>query len=191
MRTRRPGQSPLLLLDIAEVLEKEGVPYAVVGAMAAAYHGFVRATLDADAVLFLDQPYSLAWTAALRNSGWRISQRRGAVDDPIARIVTVRDRHGNQVDLLIGLRGVDAGTRLRTVTGKLAGTSLRFVGAEDWVALKIFAGGPQDLEDVRGVFLIRLKQMDQTLLKTLVKRYGRRESNLLDTLIDDIKQVGD
>ena len=36
MRAKRPGQSPLLLLDVIDVLTREGVDYAVIGALAAA-----------------------------------------------------------------------------------------------------------------------------------------------------------
>jgi hypothetical protein len=50
MRTRQAGESALLLLDAVDLLERAGISYAVVGAMAAAVHGVVRASMDADAV---------------------------------------------------------------------------------------------------------------------------------------------
>jgi hypothetical protein len=53
MRTDAPGQSALLMLDVADVLVRQGVSYAVIGAMAAAVHGVVRASLDADALVLL------------------------------------------------------------------------------------------------------------------------------------------
>ena len=51
MRTDAAGQSALLMVDVAEVLSARGIPYAVIGAMAAAVHGVIRASLDADAVV--------------------------------------------------------------------------------------------------------------------------------------------
>ena len=51
MRAQRPGESALLLLDAVDQLAEAGVPYAIIGAMAAAVHGIVRASMDADAVL--------------------------------------------------------------------------------------------------------------------------------------------
>ena len=48
MRTRRSGESALLLLDAIEVLAREQVGYAVVGAMAASVNGVLRASMDAD-----------------------------------------------------------------------------------------------------------------------------------------------
>jgi len=38
------------LLDVIEVLARERIDYAVIGAMAASIHGVVRASTDADVV---------------------------------------------------------------------------------------------------------------------------------------------
>jgi hypothetical protein len=51
MRAQAPGQSVLLLLDVVELLAASKVDYAVIGALAAAVHGSVRATIDADALV--------------------------------------------------------------------------------------------------------------------------------------------
>ena len=51
MRTTGPGQSSLLLLDAVPILDAQGVRYAVVGAMAAAYYGAVRVSAGADGFL--------------------------------------------------------------------------------------------------------------------------------------------
>jgi len=52
MRTKRAGQSALLLLDAVEVLEREKVDYAVIGAFALSAHGVVRASTDVDVLVF-------------------------------------------------------------------------------------------------------------------------------------------
>ena len=51
MRTTRPGESVLLLLDVIDVLNQHKVPYAIIGAFAASFYGAVRASIDADAVI--------------------------------------------------------------------------------------------------------------------------------------------
>jgi DNA-binding NarL/FixJ family response regulator len=50
VRTTGPGQSALLLLDAVDVLTREQIDYAVIGALAASIHGVVRASVDADAI---------------------------------------------------------------------------------------------------------------------------------------------
>ena len=49
MRTSQGGQSALLLLDVVEILRREKVDYAVIGAFALAVLGVIRATTDVDA----------------------------------------------------------------------------------------------------------------------------------------------
>jgi hypothetical protein len=56
MRAARSGESALLLLDVVELLADEDVDYAVVGAMAATFHGAMRASRDADMVLSVGIP---------------------------------------------------------------------------------------------------------------------------------------
>ena len=51
MSTSGAGQSTHLLLDVIAVLKQEQLDYAVIGGLAAAVHGAVRASLDADAVV--------------------------------------------------------------------------------------------------------------------------------------------
>ena len=51
MKARGPGQSALLLLDVAAVLTDQAIDYVVIGAMAASFHGSIRATTDADALV--------------------------------------------------------------------------------------------------------------------------------------------
>jgi len=51
MKARGAGESAHLLLDVSAVLAENGVEYAVIGAMAAAVYGAIRATTDADALL--------------------------------------------------------------------------------------------------------------------------------------------
>jgi hypothetical protein len=51
MRTSRPGESALLVLNVVDLLGTQKVGYAVIGALAASIHGVVRASMDADVLL--------------------------------------------------------------------------------------------------------------------------------------------
>lgn len=106
MRTSAPGQSALLMAYVAEFLTTQGMRYAVIGAMAEAVHGVVRAGLDADAVVPLQVREAQALRQSLVEEGYEAALRTGDVDDPVPALLEVRDSHGNRVDLLIGLRGM-------------------------------------------------------------------------------------
>jgi hypothetical protein len=51
------------------------------------------------------------------------------------------------LDLLAGLRGLDRLAFSRSITVPFLGSSLRVIGREDFVAMKCFAGGFQDVAD--------------------------------------------
>jgi hypothetical protein len=50
---------------------------------------------------------------------------------------------------------------------------LRVVCIEDFVAMKVFAGGPQDMRDARQALLAANNAPDKELLLRLAARYGR------------------
>ena len=116
MRARGPGQSVLLLLDVAAVLANEEIEYAVIGAMAASVHGSIRATTDADALVSASASKLARLQRAFKKARFNTDLRHGDADDPIAALLAVADKHGNRVDLLAGLRGLDTDAFSRSIT---------------------------------------------------------------------------
>jgi hypothetical protein len=183
MRASAPGQSALLMMDVAARLRSEGIPYVVIGAMAAAVHGSVRASLDADALVSVTISDAKSLQGGFSTEGLMTELRIGDADDPIPALLAISDGFGNRVDLLIGLRGLDpvAFARARNVT--FFGESLSVVGREDFIAMKVFAGGPQDLADARQVMDIDRDALDVDLLQRLAARFGQETSSNLAKLL--------
>jgi len=107
----------------------------------------------------------------------------GDVDDPIPALLEVRDRHGNRVDLPIGLRGMDPEALNRTRQIAFAGATLEIVGREDFIAMKAFAGGTVDLADAGAVIDLDRESLDLELLRRLAQRFGRETVKAVDVLI--------
>ena len=183
MRARAAGQSVLLLLDVAAVLGRERIDYVVVGALAGSVHGAVRATLDADALVSVGVPKLRQLATALKKAGFNTDLRQGDADDPIPALLAVTDKHGNRVDLLAGLRGLESDAFSRAITVPLRGSSLRVIGREDFIAMKCFAGGPQDLADARHALRAAKGPIDIDLLRRLSKRFGRPAADALDQVL--------
>lgn len=185
MRATGPGQSVLLLLDVIDVLNTLHVPYAIVGAFATSFYGVVRASLDADAVISL--PSSQADVRrlrdALRKAGLTSTYRKGDLKDPIGAVVNVHDCFRNRVDLLMDIRGMAEATFARTIEAGFMQVRIRVIGLEDFIAMKIFAGGPTDLHDVSGVFKISRDRIHLPLLKELVQRYGKEAGRTLQSFL--------
>jgi hypothetical protein len=183
VRTSRAGESALLLLDVVEVLSTAGIAYAVIGALAASIHGAVRASLDADAVLSASPREAHQLHELLEAAGFRVTGRRGDSDDPIAALLQVTDAFDNRVDLLLGLRGLEAAAFARAVDVPFQGIRLRFVCREDFIAMKAFAGGPVDRLDASAALVAAGNQLDEPLLRRIAAAYGRDAARLVDSLL--------
>lgn len=183
MRTTGPGQSALLLLDVADCLVQEKVDYAVIGALASAVHGLVRASVDADAVLLLSVQQLAALEKKLASAGFRTQLQQRSFMDPIAAMLSLTDNFDNRVDLLVGLRGLEAAAFTRVTAVPFNGSSLPVIGREDFIAMKAFAGGPQDLADAEAALIAAGTGLDLALLQRLTARYGRDATAALEKLL--------
>ena len=187
MRTDAAGQSPLLMVDVAEVLSARGIPYAVIGAMAAAVHGVVLASLDADALVGTQLAVARELQREFSGKGYVADLRIGDADDPIPALLEVTDPFANRVDLLIGLRGLDAGAMDRAVVVNLSGFPLKVIGREDFIAMKAHAGGPVDLADARAVIAVDAAGLDRDLVRRIAAGFGKEASRHVESLLGDTR----
>ena len=183
MRATRAGQSALLLLDAAQILRDEEIDYAVIGAFALSIYGVVRASTDADALLWTTAKRLAKLRTIFNRAGFTAELRRGDADDPVPALLVLTDKHANQVDLLGGLRGMDPQFLDRTVEIQFLGEPLRFVGREDFIAMKCFAGGPQDLLDAQSAYTHAQAPVNTDLLRMLTRRFGRIAADNLEKLV--------
>jgi hypothetical protein len=183
MRTRAPGQSSLLFLDVAQILLAQNIPYAVIGALAAAVHGEVRGTTDTDVLLSIALQRLRPLCAVFESAGFQTELRFGDQEDPIPAMLILHDGFENTVELLAGLRGLDPDAFERTVTVPFQGELLEMIGREDFIAMKCYAGGPQDIADAQSALKRRDAPTDIDLLRRLTRRFGRAASDALEHLL--------
>jgi len=186
MRTTAPGQSALLLLDIIDLLDKRHIPYAIIGAFAASFYGTVRASLDADAVISIHTSQQMEDLCRdLQGQSLNVDRRRGDREDPITAVINVQDRFHNRVDLLIGIRGMSAEVFRRVEVTQFMNSSIKIAGLEDFIAMKIFAGSPKDIQDVVGVLKVSHEKINWDLLTELTSQYGHECAVKLDELLKE------
>ena len=183
MRTKRAGQSALLLLDAVEILEREKVDYAVIGAFALSAHGVVRASTDVDVLVFATPKQLAMLRARFQRAGFDTELRHGEADDPIPAMLILSDSHNNHVDLLGGLRGMDPAIFSRIVEVPFMGIDLRIAGREDFIAMKCFAGGPQDILDAQSAYRSAQSPVDLDLLRAVTRRFGRDAADNLEQVL--------
>jgi hypothetical protein len=86
------------------------------------------------------------------------------------------------VELLGGLRGLDPQVFSRAVDVPFSGDTLRVVGREDFVAMKCFAGGPQDIADAR-IAVQSARTLDLDLTRRLASGFGRATTDVLERVL--------
>jgi hypothetical protein len=183
MRTSRRGQSTLLLLDVVEILDRQNVDYAVIGAVALTVLGVVRATSDADALLSVTPMQLARLGKVFEKAQFKTELHRAAEDDPISGMLVLSDVFGNSVELLGGLRGMDPQLFSRALQVSFRDETLRVVGREDFIAMKCFAGGPQDLLDARSAYQAAEGPVDLDLMRSVTRRFGRVAADRLEDVL--------
>jgi hypothetical protein len=144
-----------LLARVCDVLDAAQVPHALIGAAALAARGVARSTYDID-VLTVDARVlaSDLWDG-LRVEDIAIDILRGDVDDPLGGVVRVTATGERPVDVILG-KGRWQARAIERAERSAQGPPI--VAARDLVLLKLYAGGTQDLWDVRA--LLELPERD-------------------------------
>ena len=186
MRTTAPGQSALLLLDVIPALQERHIAYAIIGAFAASFYGVVRASLDADAVISLPKTSAVEELCQyFRGQNLKVEYRRGDSEDPVGAVLNVEDSFCNRVDLLIGIRKMPQEVFQRAQEARFMDTLIKIVSVEDFIALKLFAGSPKDIQDIADVLKVSGKNMDFNLLRKLAGVYGSDCVQKLNRLLEE------
>ncbi len=141
---------------VVALLDELGAAHVLIGAVAMAGHGFSRASADVD-LLALDARLlrDVTW-APLRAQGHVVDVRVGDIDDPLAGVIRVDPEADEPVDVVVGASPRwQAGIIERAKPGATVdGAPARLPELADLVLLKLYAGGPRDIEDVRGLLAL-------------------------------------
>lgn len=147
-----------LLNRVVDLLTSHQIPHALIGAAALAARGIARSTYDID--LLTADPRVLdrdLWTA-LVDGGATVDIRRGDQDDPLGGVVRAEARVDRPVDIILGKQQWQ---RRAVERAETLPDGPPVVTAADLILLKLYAGGRQDLWDVRE--LLRLPGADQLI----------------------------
>lgn len=139
------------LSKITELLDANGIEYAVCGGLSMAIHGFPRATMDIDILIrseSLDRSYEIVGELGFDIRGLDISFKERAVE--IRRISKVIGEDILSLDLLLVTHQVeDVWANRQNV--KFQGRVLSVVSRDGLIKMKSLAARPQDLADIHRI----------------------------------------
>jgi hypothetical protein len=137
-----------------------------------------------DVLLFTTPQHLARLRARFQRAGFFGTElRRGEADDPIPAMLILSDSHHNHVDLLGGLRGMDPAIFSRILEVPFMGMNLRIAGREDFIAMKCFAGGAQDILDAQSAYRSAQGPVDLDLLRAVTRRFGRVAADNLERVL--------
>lgn len=146
--------------ELAEFLEAEGIPYAVIGGLAVQYWGESRTTRDVDIVVLVPPNEADRF---LERAADRFHPR---IADAVSfakqnRVLLLEASDGTPADISLGIPGYEEEVLKRAVTGSIGGSRpFRIVSAEDLVIHKVLAGRPRDLEDAERILVRQHGNLD-------------------------------
>ncbi len=141
-----------LLKKLALGLEQESVPYMIFGGQAVLLYGEPRITRDIDVTLGLDPAQAAPILRLIKRL--RLKVLVDDVEDFLRQtfVLPAIDPESNiRIDFVFSLSEFERQAIKRSNVIVLDGVKIRFVSLEDLIILKVFAGRPRDLEDVKKV----------------------------------------
>jgi hypothetical protein len=138
-----------LLRDVAALLDREHVAFALIGGDALAAHGVARSTLDTDLFTVdqrvLDAPF---WDPLRDVPGRTIDARRGGAEDPLGGVVQLTAEDDRPIDVIVGRSPWQADMAAKAERAVIQGIEIPVARVSDLILLKLYAGGPQDIADI-------------------------------------------
>lgn len=159
----------MLYQNFIERLNEEGVEYLVAGGMAVNLYGYIRATMDLDILLMLDETNTAKFIKIAKGLGYkpRIPVRMEDFSDPRKREDWIEKKNtkvfsvynpeneAESVDVLIEER-IDFRTAFkRREVIKSGNTKVNLIGMADLIRLKEAAGRARDKIDIQALKKIR------------------------------------
>jgi hypothetical protein len=179
-----------LLADLSAALEGAHVEWYLFGAQAAILHGAARLTADVDVTARLPATMSTESLAVLLERHRFQPRFRDPEFTRRTRVLPfIHAPTALPLDIVLAGPGIEDRFFERVRSRDVEGTRVPVVSAEDLVVMKILAGRPKDLDDIRAVLAAYGGRLDEQYiddtLKLLEEALGQSDLRpLLRQLLD-------
>ena len=156
------------LRALAEALDRERLPYMLIGGAASILWGNTRTTMDADVTVWIGDSSPDIWVPRLL----RHFKARNADPVPFARetrVLPATTANGLPVDIVFGQLPFEEEAIKRAETIDVAGYPVKVCGVADLILHKVISGRPRDQEDVRFLIGRHRSTLDRASLEASVR----------------------
>jgi len=153
---------------VVHFLEREGIPFVVVGGLANAVWGEPRATRDIDLKVFIGERTAREF-AALVASEFRLITHTPPLP-PL--IVSAEVMEGVTADFLIAVPGYEDEILARARRIPFADMELPVCSPEDLIIQKVIADRTKDWADVEGILMEQQERLDQDYIRGWLTQFA-------------------
>ena len=189
----QPNEPPVKLIAAASpVLNKWSSGWYIFGAQAVVIWGQPRQTADVDVTIRLRPEDALPFWREMEAAGFKL--RVSEPEDFIARTRVMPFIHletGMPLDVVLAGPGLENIFLQRVVRIREAGLELPVASAEDIVIMKVLAGRPKDIGDVRSILQQRIETLDFAYIREMLAMLegALDQSDLLRSLEAELKRI--
>jgi hypothetical protein len=161
-------QLEISLRKVIAFLDASSFRYAVIGGIALAQWGIVRATYDADIKVLVPNHDYTSVRVALR-AAFPEAARQELPHNPLIVAIVVDDVI---VDLLLALPGYEELLIERAVSRDLGGWTAWICSAEDLIIQKVVAGRAKDWLDVEALLIEQRGKLDMAYVENWIVQFA-------------------
>jgi hypothetical protein len=149
-------------------LEREDIPFVVVGGLANAVWGEPRTTRDVDLKVYIGERTAQEFAALLAGE---FAPSTPAAGRP-ALVVSIAVLPDVMVDFLIAIPGYEEEVLARARSFDFGEMTLPVCSPEDFIIHKIIADRPKDWADVEGVLIEQQSQLGHEYIRTWLGQFA-------------------
>lgn len=143
--------------------------YALIGGLSVSVWGQPRGTRDIDLLVSLEATEKTsAFITALKEDGFSAELYKGSITDPVPYLVRARKKDV-PIDIIIATRKMENEAVANAVDIDFKGVNIPVISPEYLIIMKLKAGGPRDLLDVKELLLSKKPDMESVI--SLAKRF--------------------
>lgn len=180
-----------LLKRIARELDREGVPYMIIGGQAVLVYGEPRFTRDIDITVALTPDSLQKVVRVVRKSGLEILTDNPEKFVREARILPTQDAEsGFRVDFIFSWTPFEREAINRAKPILIDGYPVKFASPEDVIILKVISGRARDYEDIKGI--LRRTDIDTNYVERWLREFsGVLQRDLVGEFRSILKMEGE
>ena len=162
---------PEALRQVKAFLDAYHIPHMIVGGIANAVWGQLRATEDADLKVQTD-PMSASEFRKLAETAFKPYRRLGLGGAESSLVVSVEVSPGIVFDMLVGVLPYEMQAIKRAIVMNVAGVQMPVCTAEDLIIHKAIADRQKDWIDIEGILTRQMSKLDAAYIRDWLVQFG-------------------